>query len=136
MKKQFEIVFSKEIGSIILAILKKYLANDDPKTVFQKIIKKEPLNGEFVRFCVEDIKSGKIKKENLGELLKKQFAVSQEIAEKIAEEVKQNVLPFAEISTEQAPEFKVKTIRPSIQEKKPLQKTNVSDSPDKYRENI
>lgn len=95
-QSKHEIVFSEEIGSVILGILKSFSLREEPDKIFEKLIEHKPLNGEFVRLCVEDVAIGKTRKEDLPRLFQKHFNITAETSEKLTNEIKNKVLSMAE----------------------------------------
>ncbi len=150
---QNDVVFSREVGSIIFKMTEKYNLKENAEELIAKIRNNKPTHGELIRLIVEDIIIGKSHKEDLLSLLQNKLSINQSTAETLAAEINTEIVPLAQkdpnikkiniVNKPQIPAIPVKKITSEKVEKKEkfakkteFQYHESKSGSDKYREEI
>jgi len=148
-EKKYEILYPEDSSEIIGELMKKYGLEETVENILEKTDRREITIGEIIAGNVAEAAQKKMSFEDFASNLKKDLNISKATAEKLAEDLEQEILVKTEkieIKEERpiTPEEKEKIrlskktkIRPEIPIEKPMEETEKKPSKkDVYREPI
>jgi Mn-dependent DtxR family transcriptional regulator len=114
-----EVAFQINPTEVLTRLIEKYGLKESTEEFLEKIEKGEVTIGEKIAEVVSKVIHGEILPENLSIILKENLAISKETAEKLAEDIKKEIIDRTEeIPTEETKLSEKKEILPE----KPLEK--------------
>ena len=93
------VVFNEDTSPIILDILTKYNLVEKDEEIMQKLSNDEELSPAIILGVVEDVVSGRISNDSLSSSIQKSFGTSSEVAQGIALDITDKLLPIARKAT-------------------------------------
>lgn len=141
MDPTYKIVFTQEVGSILLEIMERYNLLETDDDFMTKLENHTPLRGEVIRLGVENIAAGLKSNDDLVSVIEKETKCAHDVAQQAAKDVIEKILPFAK----KKENVTLPAIKPQIPNENSLKipakspeskPTKVKSGPDSYREEI
>jgi hypothetical protein len=96
-----EIILSVDAPKIISELMKKYNIVETKEEFLEKVKRGEATYGKKIANILREVIEGKISPENFVSVLQQQLNIEEEIAKKLAEDLKVKILAFVEKKPEE-----------------------------------
>jgi hypothetical protein len=100
-----EIILSVDAPKIISELMKKYNIVETKEEFLEKVRRGEATYGKKIANILREVIEGKISPENFVSVLQQQLNIEEEIAKKLAEDLKVKILAFVEKKLEEKEEI-------------------------------